>query len=111
MSQNRCSCYAVATDPARQAMWLRVFPLDGHVPIKSPVIAGTARVKEEKFEFYQVDLARVTPEQRENIIIEMTSKFGLPGVEVRKDLDEKGLIVKAENVIVSWCPLHVRAVM
>jgi len=111
MAQSKCSCYAICTDPKRQEMWNRVFPPEGHVPIKPPFITGTARVKDEEFEFYKVDLDRVTPEQRENILIEMTFKFGLPGVEVRKDLTEKGLIVKADDVITTWCPLHVRAVM
>jgi hypothetical protein len=80
---SNCTCYAVSTDPQRQSMWQRIFPPEGHVPLISPLPVGTAN---------------------------LAAKFKLTEHEIRADIDEMGVPVKASEVMVSWCPLHVRCV-
>ena len=106
-----CKCYAVATDPERLAMWKRIFPPDGHVPITCPIPVGVANLAGQRGEFYLVDLDRVSTGALEDLVYEMANKFDLAPTEVRKDIRESGIPVKADAVMISWCQIHSMAAM
>jgi hypothetical protein len=110
---NKCTCYAVmsSSDPAREALWKRVFPPDGRLPIRSPVAAGMGNFPGGQSPFYLMDMSRVTPEQKQLIIEELARKFHIPEKAVASDIERDGIPVKADDVIVAWCPRHMRAAL
>jgi hypothetical protein len=109
----KCVCYAVmnSKDPGRADLWKRIFPQNGHLPIRSPIPAGTGRFPDSESHFYYMDMSRVTPEQKQMIIQELARKFHLTEDEVASDIERVGIPIKADDVMVSWCPLHVRSVL
>jgi len=107
----QCKCYAIAVDQERLAMWKRIFPPDGHVPITCPIPIGKGNLAGDITEFYLVDLDRVSPAALEDLIHEMAEKFNLSPREVRKDIQEKGVPIKADGVMTSWCQIHALAAM
>ncbi len=107
----KCTCYAVATDPKRLEMWKRIFPPDGRVPITCPLPVGRAELAGQEADFYLVDLERVTYPQRLTMISELSRKFQVSMDEIRRDIEQRGVPVKAGEVMVAWCPLHSRCVM
>jgi hypothetical protein len=106
-----CTCYATAVDPDRKKMWEKIFPPDGKIPITCPVPVGHGDLAGQEADFYMVDFARVSPGAKEDMIFNLAEKFDLAPAEIRKDINERGCPVKADGVMVAWCPLHSRAVM
>lgn len=104
-----CQCIAFALDPGRQAMWKRIRPPDGHLPVRSP-LPQEASVLGEKVPVYFVDLARLTPEQFDRMVSETVSKFGGDRRQTAEAIRQYGMPVKAVDVLVRWCPLHTRCV-
>jgi len=112
-----CDCYATATDSSRADMWKRIFPPDGKVPIVSPLPKGMGSFPDGegwkgrvKAEFYLVDFDRVTPEQKQRLIQEISRKFNQPESEVIKDIERQGAPIKGTDVMVSWCHRHMMAI-
>ena len=110
MEQKQCRCYAQASDTQRQEMWKRIFPPDGRVPI-SPPLPFNAELAGERSLAYLIDFERVSPASKAMLIKEMATKFGLPEERVAADIEDSRAPVKADGVIVIWCPLHSRMAM
>jgi len=83
------------------------------VPIRSPLTAGIGNFPGDyRAPFYYMDMSRVIPEQKQQMIREFAKKFHLPESEVASDIERLGIPIKAdEDIVVAWCPLHVRAVL
>lgn len=105
-----CQCYAKAFDSERQKLWNKIF-YNGKVPITCPVPVGFGNLAGQGAEFYLIDFDRVSFAEKEALIFEMAERFNLAPAEVRRDIETQGAPVKAEGVLVAWCPMHSRAVM
>jgi hypothetical protein len=103
-----CGCEATITkDDPRAEIWMYVFgklsfPLKHPIPKNMGPIVGTG---------LEGDAKALTEEQKERLIEAMTKKFGIKREDVTKVLDIGIVPIRAENVIVSWCALHSRALI
>lgn len=108
---DKCACYAVCIDPERKAVFERIFP-GGRVPIKSPVPVCKDRFADGGiYYYYSVDMNRVSAELRLKAVEEIVAKFKLSPDGVSHEVDVKGIPLRADDLIVTWCPSHIRAAM
>lgn len=85
-------------DPERRKLWSEVFP-DARVPIVSP-ISRMVRVPElGECQAYMLDLTAITQEQIEGLIAVIAKRFGVPILEVRREIGQ-GVPILAEGVSV-----------
>jgi len=90
---------ATIHDEQRRALWIEVFE-NATMPIKS-ILPAKANVPEhENAEVYMLDLAAITDEQREKLVVSIARRFDIHPAEVAWELD-KGVPILAEGVSVS----------
>jgi len=97
-----CECEAIISkeDP-RYELWRQVVP-NAHLPIKHPIA---------KNGFYEGDPSRLTEEQIQLIATLCSKKFNITKEEILKDIRKGILPIKAENVSLSICDLHIRCMV
>jgi len=103
-----CECYAtVSKSDPRYDIWTKVDP-GGKMPLKHPL-----PVRSSCFPglFYEGDPSRLTKEQKQLIVELLSKKFKVPKKHVAEGLAEGVLPIRAANVNVSICELHVRCMM
>lgn len=108
-----CNCYVtLIEDDERYQVWkeagIEKFPL------KHP-LQGLVTIKlkgQEPFEMNILlgDASKLTVEQKEKLLEQITSKFGVNKRDVKKQW-KKGIPIKAERVIVTICTKHSHAMM
>lgn len=102
-----CECYAT-TEGERAAMWKRIRPPDGRIPIQGPIATPALLLGEQELVYF-VDVARLTPEEFERLAQEVAAMFHEDADEVRREILEHGMPVKP-GILVHVCPMHVRAI-
>ena len=107
-----CDCTASITDPVRKARFAGIFPNDD-IPIKHPMVAGTAKTGNEIYQFYDVAVDRLSEEQKREIVKRVAPVFGLKEQEILADManPEFKIPLKVDSIITSWCKLHSRMVL
>lgn len=85
---------------SRYADWMRVFGTN-QVVLKSPLAHAGIFPGVGKKDCYDVDLAALTPAQRERMILHISERFDIPLEEVRAELDNVGMPILADDVIVT----------
>ena len=106
-----CNCYAVATDTDRIAMWEDVFP-EGKVPLRGPLIPEMGWLKDsDYFEYYHLDVERVTDEQKDRLYDHIFRRFGLSRDEFDEDLATDRAPVRAANITVFRCAIHTEPIL
>ena len=107
-----CCCTATITDPIRKARFAGIFPND-NIPLKHPMVAGTAKTGNETYPFYEVAFNRLSEEQKKEIAKRVAPTFGLTENEILADMANPTFKIplKADSVITSLCPLHSRMVL
>ena len=87
-------------DSPRAADWLKVLG-SREVAITSPqpVLASAPGI--EAALFYQLDLSALTAEQRARLIAHLAERFHVPLAEVKRDLNQVGCPLLAEDLIVA----------
>ena len=83
----------------RYKEWLEVFGAN-RVPVTTAVPRKTDLPGKPGAEFYLLDVAALTAEQRSRLVVHLSCKFNLPAEEVEASLDEHGLPILAEDVYV-----------
>lgn len=100
-----CECYATAAGAERAAMWKRIRPPDGHIPIQGPM-AYSAILPHGRSPVYMVDMARLTPAEFERLVQEVAACFNSAAAEVRQQCRQAGMPMPAQEVLVTVCPMH-----
>jgi len=86
-------------------MWCQVFPPDGKIPVNPVLIKGV--IQGQPDQYFLIDFTRVSPAQKEELIKVLSTRFDIPPVEIRKDIEEHGAPVTADGVVVTICALHI----
>jgi hypothetical protein len=103
-----CECYAtISKDDPRSEIWRHV-KADGQIPLKHPLVVTATGGPFVGEKFYEGDPSRLTGEEKVRLVERLCEKFELTADEVRHELDMGILPIRADNVIVSICPLHFR---
>lgn len=84
----------------RAAWWLEVFGGD-RCPIKSILPHRASLPGHPNALVYELDLAALTPEMRERLVASIAKRFNLSPAFVEFDLDNEGVPVLADDVVVS----------
>lgn len=102
MLKERCECYVSVNDPERKELWKKIFP-DGQIPIEHPLapLGG----------FFKVDLGRITKEQLEKMVKELSDKFGVSEEQIKEEVYTDGIPILNRNCNVAICSLHVRCML
>lgn len=100
-----CECYATAAGADRAAMWKRIRPPDGHIPIQGPM-AHPAILPYGRDTVYMVDMARLTPAEFERLVQEVAASFNSGVEDVRQQCRHDGLPMPVSEVLVTVCPMH-----
>ena len=84
----------------RYSLWRDILSSDD-VPLKSP---GSVQLEltSDKDEFYELDLAQVTPDQRQRLIGWSAQKFGEPEEIVAADIDRNGYLIRTADVYIAF---------
>jgi hypothetical protein len=90
---------ATIHDEPRRALWSLIFP-GATVPIKSILTSKASLPGHENADVYFLDLDAITQEQRDGLIVMISTHFRIPLEEVRSEL-EMGVPILAEGVSVS----------
>ena len=106
---NGCTCYLVVTDQERVEEYSLVFGPEGHIPIESPVPRPTALRDKGMKDAYFVALGRLAPDQLRLLKERISIQFQFPYNAVDEQLSKRGLPIRAENTVVTWCPVHSKA--
>lgn len=103
----QCECYGFLNDLQKE-LFEGIFP-ENMVPLKNP-IPHRGPLGHEIHQYYLVNLARVTPEQKEKLAKVLAAKFQTPEQEVLADLQnpDHELPLRAEGLSVAFCSLHTR---
>lgn len=110
MVSKMCECYAtVSKSDPRYEMWRKVDP-EGRLPLKHP-LTKIVVCQQRRMTFYEGDPSRLSEDQKKTIVELMNKKFKVPKHVVAKELAEGVLPIRAANVNVSICNLHVRCMM
>lgn len=88
-------------DCERATWWQEVYG-SFEVPLLSPLPIRLIGPNGEAQSFYKVDLSKLPPQQHDKAAQFVANKFGLPIDEVRKDMNEYGIPILAEDVTVSF---------
>jgi hypothetical protein len=105
----KCECYATISekDP-RYEIWKQIDP-EARMPLKHPLTRENLTIYPGLF--YEGDATRLTTEQKELLAKLMSEEFKIPKAEVLKNLADGVFPIKADNVIVSICNLHMRCML
>lgn len=106
-TQSKCECYAIIdkVDPRHQ-IWMEVFGKP-QIPLKNPL----AKIHPQFGAIYDGDPSKLTKQQKEKMADILSEKFGLLRKAVLSDLAKGNLAVKADNISISICELHMRCMM
>lgn len=103
-----CECFAeISKNDPRYEIWIKI-DSQARMPLKHPLPR-----KMTNFEglFYEGDATRLTSEQKDIFATEMANKFKITKDEVLKNLEDGVFPIKADNVLISICDLHLRCMM
>lgn len=81
--------------------WLRVFG-SASVRVKSPIALRGRDPAGVECDFYLVDLAALTPEQMERVVLFIAERFEIPVDTVRATLPDHGLPLVAADCSVTF---------
>lgn len=84
----------------RYSWWIYCFG-SNEVILKHPIPKWGNFPKEGKKLYYELDLEALTPEQRDKLIKHLARTFDVPVEEVKRDIDEMGVPILADEVILS----------
>lgn len=105
----KCECYAtVSKDDPRFPIWLAV--AENRIPIKHPLeVKGKAGG--HKGNFYEGDATRLTKEQKEIMSKLLARKFHITEKEVLTDFEKGMFPIRADNISLVICELHLRCMI
>lgn len=89
--------FVVSATGERATEWLEVFGTY-QLPVTSPVTTWASAPGIARAEFYMLDLAELTDDQRERLIVHTARKFGMRPGEVADGLAEHGMPLLAEGL-------------
>ena len=110
MRTRACDCYGTIHETERANYWKGVFPED-KIPLAHPLREGRAKTGTETYDFYKVDMARVSEDQLKEIVKRASAKFGITEEVALASSKEHGIPLKSDGVSVFWCSLHSRLVL
>jgi len=96
----------IETSP-RAAGWQRIFGRLNNVPLTSSRLHLVRHQTEGLMYVYELDISALTPEERERLIDLLAEEFNLPRSEVASDVDEQGVPIRAEDVLLDRPPVGV----
>jgi len=103
-----CECLATIYDEERRERWKGIFENDA-IPITMPLIAGRARTGNEEYDYYVLDVTRVSEEQKREIARRAAEAFKITLEQAMEQFEKSdGIPIKADNTVVAWCSLHSR---
>lgn len=107
-----CECYAkVSRNDPRYPIWVKVDP-EAKLPLKHPILKRHPYAHPDFMgTFYEGDPSRLTEEQKEIIIEEMSKKFKCSKDHVAEGLAKGFLAIKSDNISVMICDLHFRCMI
>lgn len=91
---------AICPKSERYQEWLEVMGCD-QMPLKSPIPIRADLPGRDNASVYLIDLPSLTQEQRERLLKFLARKFHLEDWEARSEIDEVGVPVLDEDVMVT----------
>lgn len=102
MNKDFTATISQSADPERAAAWREVFGGDT-VILKSPIPGRANLPGKGETEVYEIDIAALTPEQRQRLITHLAAKFELDPDDVDGNLDQHGCPILSTDV---WVTIH-----
>jgi len=107
----KCECYAILSENDERAeIWKQVCS-DLRLPLKHPLPVLAKNNDGEELRFYEGDPERLDDFQKARISELMAEKFDLDEKAVFESLKKGIMPIRADNVTVMICNLHLRCMM
>lgn len=90
----------IREDSPRAADWIKVLG-SREAELKHPLPAIGVFPGVGAKEFYELDIAALTSEQRARLIAHLSERFQVPREEVESELDKVGCPILAEDIIIT----------
>lgn len=81
--------------------WVRVFRRNLNIPLRRWTPSWSWQGEDDKKYFYDIDLKRMTPDEKQRLIQHMAELMKIPEHYVSENIDAWGARIPAEQVIVS----------
>ena len=91
---------ATCTNPERAADWQKIYGSDT-VCIQSPIPTRANLPGHPDALIYMLDLNEMTADQTERLVAHIAQRFNIPPLEVARDLQQHGVPILADDVIIA----------
>ena len=93
-------CTVTVYDPERKKEWEAILGTNT-VPAKSIIPSWGNFPIVGRQEYYECDLDRLTPEQKDKLIKHISNKFNLQEDAVKRDIDKMGVPILTKDCVVA----------